>query len=143
MSAVPGALVVDTSILISAVLGRSTSVLTALGEAVALVTTERALEEAARRLALGMRRPDLLAALEALVTQIEVIQMTQLDATLALASDFLRDANQSRNGATADAHILALAWPADADVWSHDRDFAGTGVASWSTLNLVRAAAVA
>jgi predicted nucleic acid-binding protein len=42
-----------------------------------------------------------------------------------------------------DAHVLALAWSAGADIWSADRDFAGTGVASWSTLNLVRALAEA
>jgi predicted nucleic acid-binding protein len=53
----------------------------------------------------------------------------------------LRDAVPSRNGAVSDAHILALAWEIDADIWSHDRDFAGTGVASWSTINLVRALA--
>ena len=42
----------------------------------------------------------------------------------------------SRNGSTADAHLLACAWAFDADLWSHDRDFAGTGWASWSNANL-------
>jgi predicted nucleic acid-binding protein len=125
--------------LISAVLGRSTPVLQAVGASVALVTSDRALEEAARRLVLGLGRPDLLESLAALVPQIEIVPVAQSEATLALAAQFLRDANQSRNGATTDAHILALAWQANADVWSHDRDFAGTGVASWSTINLVRA----
>jgi hypothetical protein len=32
-----------------------------------------------------------------------------------------------------------LAWSTDADIWTTDRDFAGTGVATWSTPNLVRA----
>jgi hypothetical protein len=32
---------------------------------------------------------------------------------------------------------------AEADVWSTDRDFAGTGVASWSTRNLMRGLAEA
>jgi hypothetical protein len=27
-------------------------------------------------------------------------------------------------------------WLAEADIWSHDRDFAGTGWPSWSTANL-------
>jgi len=45
----------------------------------------------------------------------------------------------SRNGAIDDAPVLALAWSLDADVWTTDRDFAGTGVASWSTPNLIRA----
>ena len=141
MRAVPEVLVVDTSILISAVLGRSTAVLNAVGLDVVLITSDRAFEEAARRIALGMRRPDLLSTLAALVAQIEVVQAEELAPTIAAAAEFLRDANQSRNGATTDAHILALAWRANADVWSHDRDFAGTGVASWSTINLVRSAA--
>jgi len=51
----------------------------------------------------------------------------------------LRDAVGSRNGSTKDAHVLALAWEVLADIWSADRDFAGTGVASWSTPNLLRA----
>ena len=36
------------------------------------------------------------------------------------------------------AHVLALAWSVDADVWTTDRDFAGTGIATWSTANLMR-----
>jgi hypothetical protein len=42
----------------------------------------------------------------------------------------------SRNGSSSDAHVLALAWLAEADIWSHDRDFAGTGWPSWSSANL-------
>ena len=55
-----------------------------------------------------------------------------------LAKLALRDAVASRNGSTRDAHVLALAWSADADIWTTDRDFAGTGVATWSTPNLMR-----
>ena len=33
---------------------------------------------------------------------------------------------------------MALARCVEADVWTTDRDFAGTGVASWSTPNLMR-----
>jgi predicted nucleic acid-binding protein len=60
---------------------------------------------------------------------------------LPSAAIALRDSIPSRNGSTNDAHILALAWSANAEIWSHDRDFAGTGVASWSTLNLLTALA--
>jgi predicted nucleic acid-binding protein len=139
----PEALVVDASILISAVLGRSAVVLEDVGARVSLVTSDRTVEEAARRIALGMGRPDLLTTLERLVVQVEVVPVTQLAATMALAASYLRDAAHSRNGATTDAHILALAWQTNADVWSHDRDFAGTGVASWSTINLVRSVEIA
>jgi predicted nucleic acid-binding protein len=36
---------------------------------------------------------------------------------------------------------LALAWSLEADVWTTDRDFAGAGIATWSTPNLMRALA--
>jgi predicted nucleic acid-binding protein len=48
----------------------------------------------------------------------------------------LQLAPASRNGSMRDAHILALAWSLDADIWSHDRDFAGSGWPSWSNANL-------
>lgn len=137
MRAAPDVLVVDAGILISAVLGRSAAMVQAVGEQLRLMTSDRALEEAARRVALGMRRPDLLPDLAALTAQIEVIPVANLP-TMAMAGPFLRDASPSRNGSTSDAHILALAWATNAEIWSHDRDFAGTGVASWSTINLVR-----
>jgi len=60
---------------------------------------------------------------------------------LAEAADVLRNAVASRNGSVNDAHILALAWTYDADIWSHDRDFAGTGWPSWSSANLAAALA--
>jgi PIN domain-containing protein len=34
--------------------------------------------------------------------------------------------------------VLAVAWSVEADVWTTDRDFAGTGIATWSTPNLMR-----
>ena len=55
------------------------------------------------------------------------------------AARCLAEAVASANGSTADNHVLALAWAADADIWSHDRDFGGTGWPSWSTRNLRRA----
>ena len=139
MRSAPATLVVDAGILISAVLGRSTAALKLVAATVPLITTERAVEEASRRLALGMDRPDLLQALQALIAPIEVVSEQRLASQMAVAVEFLRDAAHSRNGSTTDAHILALAWAADAQIWSHDRDFAGTGVASWSTINLLGA----
>jgi hypothetical protein len=66
-----------------------------------------------------------------------------LEPLLAHAEDVLRDAVASRNGSTRDAHVLALAWSVEGDVWTADRDFAGTGVATWSTPNLLRGLAAA
>ena len=42
-----------------------------------------------------------------------------------------------------DADVLALAWSVGADIWTTDRDFAGTGIATWSTPNLMRGLAEA
>ncbi len=55
------------------------------------------------------------------------------------AEAVLRNAPASKNGSIRDAHILACAWVYEADIWSHDRDFAGCGWPSWSTANLVAA----
>jgi predicted nucleic acid-binding protein len=136
----PGILVVDTAILIAALLGRSSTVLGLVAQRAILVTSDRAVEKARRRIELGLRRPDLLPALEGLVETIEIFAAEQLSSVESAAAA-LRDSVPTRNAAATDAHILALAWDADADIWSHDRDFAGTGVASWSTINLVRALA--
>lgn len=108
-----------------------------------LVTTERAIEEAQRRLVIGLRRPEAIPILERLMDDVTVVPLERLELFLSESGDYLRDAVASRNGSTADAHVLALAWQAGADIWSADRDFAGTGVASWSTPNLVRALAEA
>jgi hypothetical protein len=37
-----------------------------------------------------------------------------------------------------DAHVLALAWSIEADIWTTDRDCAGAGIANWSTPTLMR-----
>ncbi len=137
----PDALVVDAAILVSAALGRSGPVLFDVARKATLVTTDRAAREAARRIELGLQRPDLLPILNAILAAISVVAAARLAPAIGSAEDTLRDAVHSRNGSVADAHVLALAWQANADIWSHDRDFAGAGVASWSTINLIAALA--
>lgn len=132
-------LVVDTSIILSALLGSGIKYFQNLPEHISLYTTERAVAEAHRRVQLGMKRPDLLPGLMGLLESIEIVSTSDLEAHQENASLALRLAVPSRNGSTRDAHILSLAWSLDADIWSSDRDFAGTGVASWSTGNLFRA----
>jgi len=105
----------------------------------ALATTDRAVEEARRRIELGMRWPELLPVLFALTAELTVSPLMSLEHLLPDAATALRDVTHSRNGTTDDAHILALAWEIEGDIWSTDRDFSGTGVAVWSTPNLVRA----
>jgi predicted nucleic acid-binding protein len=136
-------LVLDAAVLVAAVRGRSSGAILAAARSAALVTTDRAVHEARRRIELGLKRPDLLAILEALVAEINVIPIAALTPLLAQCEIALRDAVASRNGSTNDAHVLALAWSVEADIWTSDRDLAGTGVATWSTPNLMRAFAEA
>lgn len=138
MKSPASALVVDAAILIAAARGRSSGAVLAAARAAALVTTDRVVAEARRRIDLGLKRPELNAILDALVAEMTVMPVAALAALLPQAELALRDAAASRNGSTNDAHVLALAWSIDADVWTTDRDFAGTGVASWSTPNLIR-----
>ncbi|WP_246754594.1 PIN domain-containing protein [Bradyrhizobium guangdongense] len=106
---------------------------------VILVTTDRVIQEARRRILLGLRRPELIEVLDALAESMTIVPVAALEPMLARCEETLRDAVPSRNGSERDAHVLALAWSVDADVWTTDRDFAGTGVATWSTPNLLRA----
>ena len=76
-------------------------------------------------------------------TEAVSLPVAALAAHLAHSEVALRDAVASRNGLIRDAHVLALAWSVDADIWTTDRDFAGTGVATWSTPNLMRGLAEA
>ena len=132
------ALVVDAAILVAAARGRSSSAIKTAARTRILITTERAIQEARRRIELGMKRPDLLTMVDTLMASIAVVPVTDLESNLPESELALKEAVASRNGSIKDSHILALAWAVDADIWSSDRDFAGTGVASWSTPNLMR-----
>jgi hypothetical protein len=72
-----------------------------------------------------------------------VVPVAVLEPLLLQGEIALRDAVPSRNGSIRGAHVVALAWSVDGDVWTTDRDFAGTGIATWSTPNLLRAIAQA
>lgn len=131
-------IVIDAAILVAAVRGRSAgAILKAVGSAI-LVTTDRAVQEARRRIELGLKRPELLDVLDDLAELLTVVPVAGLELVLVRCEEALRDAVPSRNGSVRDAHVLALAWSVEADVWTTDRDFAGTGVATWSTPNLMR-----
>lgn len=132
-------IIIDAAILIAAVRGRSSGALLAAAASAILVTTDRVVQEARRRIALGLQRPELIEVLDALVELLTIVPVAALDPLLPRCEETLRDAVPSRNGSERDAHVLALAWSVEADVWTTDRDFAGTGVATWSTPNLMRA----
>lgn len=127
--------------LVAAVRGRSSGALLLVARAASLVTTDRVVHEARRRIELGFRRPELLDVLDALIAEITIVPVAALQPHLSRSEISLRDAVASRNGSIRDAHVLALAWSVDADIWTTDRDFAGTGVATWSTPNLIWALA--
>ena len=134
-------LVIDAAILVAAARGRSSGAMLEAARAAALVTTDRVVHEARRRVELGLKRPDLLAVIDALAAELTIVPVAALTPVLASSEVAFRDAVSSRNGSTRDSHVLALAWSVEADVWTTDRDFAGAGIASWSTPNLMRALA--
>jgi predicted nucleic acid-binding protein len=136
-------LVVDAAVLVAAAFGRSARSILEVQRRSVLVTTDRVVEEARRRIALGAKRPDLVSIVDRLVEHITVVSVEALAFLIDASELTLREAVASRNGSTRDAHVLALAWSVDADVWTTDRDFAGTGVATWSTPNLIRSLAQA
>jgi predicted nucleic acid-binding protein len=112
-------------------------------QASVLVTTDRVLQEARRRLELGLKRPELLPLIDDLASAITIVPIAALEPILPRCEETLRDAVASRNGSIRDAHVLALAWCVEGDIWTTDRDFAGTGAATWSTPNLMRGLAAA
>jgi predicted nucleic acid-binding protein len=137
-----GVLVVDAAILIAAARGRSSGAVLAAVRVAVLVTTDRAIAETRRRIDLGLKRPELQPIVDALVAEMTVVPIAALTGFLSEAAVALTEAVASRNGSIDDAHLLALAWSVDADIWTTDRDFAGAGVASWSTPNLIRGLAL-
>ncbi len=131
--------IVDANIVVSAVMGRKTGpAVNVAASRVRLVTSARAADEAVTvvtRLTQDGSEERLLAAIY--LQQIDIIPDGDYRTDLPKAAACLQNAVASRNGSTDDAHLLALAWLLSADIWSHDRDFAGTGWPSWSTANLL------
>jgi predicted nucleic acid-binding protein len=134
-------IIVDANIVLSAVLGfRSRPLLETISARRALVISLEASLEVRHVLArLDPDSPLLFEIAEDILESIEVVETIRYDANLPSAEQSLQHAVASRNGSLSDAHILALAWTYDADIWSHDRDFAGTGWPSWSSANLAAA----
>ena len=130
-------IIVDSAIIIAALTGRSMPLLLSIGDRRRLMVTTRVIEECLRRVVLGLGRPELAPVVLSIAEAMELVASEDMD--LMPAERTLRRAPAAANGSTSDAHLLAAAWFADADVWTHDRDFAGCGIASWSTANLVAA----
>ena len=133
-------LVVDANIILSVVLGRRSRPVfeQVIAERTVVIST-RAAEEVrgVLRHAAGLSG-EVARHAEALLSGIVVVDEAVYADLAVAACRVLEVAVASRNGSTADAHLLACAWAFDADIWSHDRDFAGTGWPSWSNANLSR-----
>lgn len=132
-------IVVDANIVLSAVLGQRTRrAMAAVSQQRNVVTTEKVADEV-RSVAASMSARLAGASEMALVLigAIDVRQGVDYGEGVEAAEATLRNAVASRSGSGRDAHVLALAWVLGADIWSHDRDFAGTGWPSWSSANLL------
>jgi predicted nucleic acid-binding protein len=130
-------MVVDANIVLNAAIGRSRPMFEFVSRKRLLATSARAREEVlGRAVNLGVRTAEALEAAVALMALTAISEPELYAPLLPRAADALRLAPASRNGSTADAHVPSLAWTLDADIWSHDRDFAGTGWPSWSSANL-------
>lgn len=131
-------LVVDANIILSAALGlRARPVLERVLAYRAVLTSARAREQALGRagdLRDGSEQAVALAV--AALSTVTVIEREVYAPLVEVAGECLRYATASRNGSARDAHLLALAWITDSDLWTHDRDFAGTGWPTWSSHNL-------
>lgn len=133
-------LVIDTNILLGTVLGiREGAALPRVARRRMLMMSGDAATEA--RLVIERVGPMRRERLERALSTLEIVERAKYAANIEGAGRSLRLAPASRNGSVSDAHILALAWTYDADIWSHDRDFAGTGWPSWSSANLAAALA--
>lgn len=132
---------IDTNIVVSAALGgRTRPVIVDVGARRRLLISIDAMTEAmlvASRL--SGDAPSAPGNVASVLELIDIVGSGFYESRLERAQDMLRNAQASRNGSAEDAHILALAWTYDADIWSHDRDFAGTGWPSWSSANLAAA----
>lgn len=136
-------LVVDANIILSAVLGfRARPLVEQVGGRRALIISPGASSEVRHVLSrIAPDTPVLIEIASEILDAIEVVEEVRYNDGLGAAARSLRRAVGSRNGSVNDAHVLALAWTYDADIWSHDRDFAGTGWPSWSSANLAAALA--
>lgn len=128
-------LVVDANIILSVVLGRrSAAVFARVAKSCRVITSARTVQEV--RGVLRDKVPPIADLAEALLAAIGMIDAAIYAERIDAAERCLALAVASQNGSIADAHLLACAWVFDADIWSHDRDFAGCGWPSWSNANL-------
>jgi predicted nucleic acid-binding protein len=132
-------LVVDADIILSVAFGlRARPVFERVLAHRAVLTSARAREEALGR---AGGQPDgseqAVALVLAALSMVTVIESEVCASLVEVAGERLKCAAASRNDSAREAHLLALAWITDSDLWTYDRDFAGTGWPTWSSHNLM------
>ncbi|SRR5437588_8657389 len=126
-------LVIDANILIRSILGtRVRTLLAKYGATVEFFTSDTAYAEARKHLPkiLTKRRIPVEPALSLLESLQQVVQPVELDAY----QGFEQEARQRLSERDLeDWPVLATALALRCPIWTEDRDFFGTGVATWTT----------
>jgi predicted nucleic acid-binding protein len=131
-------ILLDANILVSAIMG---------------IQTRRVLAEAiGRGLTLGVPEPQILEAARVLTEKLSLTHEETRDAletvtatVIRLGAEFYSAKEEAAHQrlherAQSDWPVLAAALTIDGGIWTHDRDFFGTGVPVWSSKNLKYAA---
>nr|WP_243846915.1 PIN domain-containing protein [Sphingomonas japonica] len=127
-------MVVDANVMVSAILGRSLPLVLDIALETVLMVPTPMIAEAKRNVARkrGAEAAVHVDTLLELIAPIDPFAFVHLERE---ARDRLDAGGQS------DWPVLATALAFEADIWSRDRDFFGTGVAVWATRNIRRSAA--
>lgn len=131
-------IVLDANILVSAIMGVQTErvLAAAIGQGLTLGVPEAQILESARVLTekLGFTHEEAQLALETVTAIVTPLGTEFYGAKEEAARHRLHQRAQS------DWPVLAAALTIDGGIWTHDRDFFGTGVPVWSSRNLRYAA---
>jgi predicted nucleic acid-binding protein len=138
MSAAARPLVLDANILVRAALGpRARGVVERHAADAGFFVPAFCVEEAREHLPAIVRKRGwsaarVMAALDAVQDMLQVVDV-------ALYADAMDEALSRLVGRDADdAHVLALALTLNCPIWTEDRDFFGTGVATWKSAQVER-----
>lgn len=129
--------VVDSSVIVSAVLGRYDLFGPVLANGAVLMTTEAQLAESAKVLA-RLTKVDAEEAqvlVDAAVGEFVIADLSEVAEAEPIARARLHERGQP------DWPVLAASLIFDADIWSNDHDFFGVGVPVWSMRNIKHALA--
>jgi predicted nucleic acid-binding protein len=131
-------ILLDANILVSAIIGVQTKrvLAGAIQQGLILGVPEPQIREAVRVLTgkLGLTHQDAKIALETVMAGLIPLGAEFYEANEEAARQRLHRRAQS------DWPVLAAALTIDGGIWTHDRDFFGTGVPVWSSRNLQYAA---